>query len=81
MRAGRRAAGCFNIAVAIQRGDRWCGWTRISAGTMMALPNPEVGYCCYRFFARPANGLSEVRSAMRIGTPGMSNESRRLLTR
>lgn len=35
----------------------------------------------YRFFARPANGLSEVRNAMRIGTPGMSNESRRLLTR
>jgi hypothetical protein len=31
------------------------------------------------FFARPANGLSFSRSAMRIGVPGRSNVSRRLL--
>jgi hypothetical protein len=34
-----------------------------------------------RFFALLANGLSEVRKAMRIGTPGMSKASRRLFER
>jgi len=33
------------------------------------------------FFARPANGLSEVRNESRIGTPGMSKVSRRPLMR
>ena len=33
------------------------------------------------FRARLAKGLSEVRSATLIGTPGMSKASRRLLTR
>ena len=35
----------------------------------------------HRFFALPAKGLSDARNAMRIGTPGMSKASRRLLVR
>lgn len=46
----------------------------------------KVGRCrqrdaYLRFFALPANGLSVARSDTRIGTPGISKLSRRLLVR
>ena len=46
-----------------------------------AVPPTPRSLAHLRLFALPANGLSDVRSAILIGTPGISKASRRLLER